>query len=80
MQVERLKTAFFYALGNTVVANNLEQASRIAYRPDKQWSRVVTLQVRALPINAFASSARARALSIWQGINNMVTVASLAKY
>lgn len=42
---ERLKTAFFYALGNTLVAQNLEQASRIAYGPDKRWSRVVTLQV-----------------------------------
>ena len=41
----RLKPAFFYALGNTVVAQNLDQAARIAYGGDKRWSRVVTLQV-----------------------------------
>ena len=41
-----LQTAFFYALGNTLVAADLEQASRIAYGADKRWSRVVTLQVR----------------------------------
>lgn len=48
---ERLRTAFFYALGNTVVAQDLEQASRIAYGPDKQWGRVVTLQVCLSPIS-----------------------------
>ena len=44
---ERLKPAFYFALGNTVVAQDMEQASRIAYGPDKQWSRVVTLQVHS---------------------------------
>ena len=41
-----LRCAFFYALGNTLVANDLEQASRIAYGNNKRWSRVVTLQVQ----------------------------------
>lgn len=41
-----LHTAFFYALGNTLVANDLEQASRIAYGSDKRWARVVTVQVQ----------------------------------
>lgn len=44
---ERLRVAFFYALRNTVVAADLEQASRIAYGADKRWRRVVTLKVRA---------------------------------
>ena len=42
---DALRVAFFYALGNTVVANDLEQASRIAYGGDRRWSRVVTIQV-----------------------------------
>jgi structural maintenance of chromosome 4 len=45
---EKLRPAFFYALGDTVVAENLEQASRIAYGRDKRWSRAVTLQVALL--------------------------------
>lgn len=40
-----LQVAFYYALSNTLVANDLEQASRIAYGPDKRWARVVTTQV-----------------------------------
>eukprot|EP00884_Botryococcus_braunii_P019465 jgi/Botrbrau1/6201/Bobra.0344s0041.1 len=40
----RLKVAFCYAFANTVVANDLDQASHIAYGSDKRWSRVVTLQ------------------------------------
>jgi structural maintenance of chromosome 4 len=39
----KLKVAFFYAMRNTVVATDLEQASRIAYGQDKRWSRVVTM-------------------------------------
>lgn len=40
--------AFFYALGDTLVATDLEQASRIAYAGDKRWARVVTLQARPM--------------------------------
>jgi len=43
VQEERLKLAFFAALGNTVVAKDLDQATRIAYGPDKDFRRVVTL-------------------------------------
>lgn len=39
---ERVRTAFFFALRNTLVANDLEQASRIAY--GQQRYRVVTLK------------------------------------
>lgn len=41
---ERVKPAFWYALRNTLVAENLDQAQRIAYGPDKRFRRVVTLQ------------------------------------
>lgn len=37
----RVKTAFYYAIRDTLVANNLDQASRIAYSPQRP--RVVTL-------------------------------------
>ena len=40
---DELKPAFFYAFRNTVVADDLDQASRIAYGADKRWRRVVTL-------------------------------------
>ena len=40
---EELRPAFFYAFRNTVVAEDLDQASRIAYGADKRWRRVVTL-------------------------------------
>lgn len=43
VQEERLKLAFFAALGNTVVAKDLNQATRIAYGQDKDFRRVVTL-------------------------------------
>lgn len=41
-----VRVAFYYAMRNTVVAADLEQASRIAYGQDRRWSRVVTLEVR----------------------------------
>ncbi|KAJ0984224.1 hypothetical protein J5N97_002580 [Dioscorea zingiberensis] len=40
---EQLKLAFFAALGNTVVAKDLDQATRIAYGGAKEFRRVVTL-------------------------------------
>lgn len=46
---DKLRPAFFYALGDTIVADNLEQAMRIAYdRSQPRWSRAVTLQVAQL--------------------------------
>ncbi|KAG2619208.1 hypothetical protein PVAP13_3NG140858 [Panicum virgatum] len=40
---EKLKLAFFHVLGNTVVANDIDQASRIAYGAPAEFRRVVTL-------------------------------------
>lgn len=42
---ERLRLAFYYAARDTLVAKDLDQASRIAYGADRRWRRVVTLQV-----------------------------------
>ena len=39
---ERVKPAFYYGLRNTLVAENLEQATRIGY--GKQRFRIVTLK------------------------------------
>lgn len=46
---QALRCAWYYALGNTLVANDLQQASRIAYGSDKRFSRVVTLKVSITP-------------------------------
>ncbi|XP_074324922.1 structural maintenance of chromosomes protein 4 [Apium graveolens] len=41
---ERMKLAFFAAMGNTVVAKDIDQATRIAYGGDREFRRVVTLE------------------------------------
>uniref|UniRef100_A0A1D1ZC69 Structural maintenance of chromosomes protein 4 n=1 Tax=Anthurium amnicola TaxID=1678845 RepID=A0A1D1ZC69_9ARAE len=41
---EKLKLAFFATLGNTIVAKDLDQATRIAYGRDREFRRVVTLE------------------------------------
>ncbi|KAL2499952.1 Structural maintenance of chromosomes protein 4 [Abeliophyllum distichum] len=43
VQNERMKLAFFAALGNTVVAKDIDQATRIAYAGKNESWRVVTL-------------------------------------
>ncbi|KAK4819896.1 hypothetical protein QYF61_014631 [Mycteria americana] len=40
---EKIRLAFYFALRDTLVANNLEEATRVAFQKDKRW-RVVTLQ------------------------------------
>jgi chromosome segregation ATPase len=50
--------AFYWALRNTLVAKDLDQASRIAYGGDKRFSRVVTVDVGR---SAAGSGAEARA-------------------
>ena len=42
---ERVRLAFYFALRDTLVADSLDQASRIAYGRDKRWGRVVTIKV-----------------------------------
>uniref|UniRef100_A0A8C3XIW9 Structural maintenance of chromosomes protein n=1 Tax=Chelydra serpentina TaxID=8475 RepID=A0A8C3XIW9_CHESE len=40
---EKIRHAFYFALRDTLVANNLDQAIRVAFQKDTRW-RVVTLQ------------------------------------
>lgn len=40
---ESVRPAFYFALRDTLVAKDLEQATRVAFQKDKRW-RVVTLQ------------------------------------
>ncbi|XP_009702200.1 PREDICTED: structural maintenance of chromosomes protein 4 [Cariama cristata] len=40
---EKIRLAFYFALRDTLVTNNLEEATRVAFQKDKRW-RVVTLQ------------------------------------
>lgn len=40
---EEIRQAFYFALRDTLVADNLDQATRVAYQKDRRW-RVVTLQ------------------------------------
>ena len=51
---EKLLTAFYYGLRNTLVANNLEQASRIAYG-QSQRHRVVTLKGEIIEVSGTMS-------------------------
>uniref|UniRef100_A0A5F9DG55 Chromosome-associated polypeptide C n=1 Tax=Oryctolagus cuniculus TaxID=9986 RepID=A0A5F9DG55_RABIT len=40
---EEIRQAFYFALRDTLVTDNLDQATRVAYQKDRRW-RVVTLQ------------------------------------
>uniref|UniRef100_A0A663MCQ7 Structural maintenance of chromosomes protein n=1 Tax=Athene cunicularia TaxID=194338 RepID=A0A663MCQ7_ATHCN len=40
---EKFRLAFYFALRDTLVTNNLEEATRVAFQTDKRW-RVVTLK------------------------------------
>lgn len=50
---DQVVTAFYYALRDTLVAKDLEQATRISYGARR--FRVVTLQVSELKINVLRS-------------------------
>ena len=56
----KLGVAFYYAMRDTVVAADLEQASRVAYGADKRWAKVVTLKVRSGPAIALSASSVCR--------------------
>lgn len=45
-QDKRIRPALYYAFRNTLVADDIDQASKIAYGGDRRWGRVVTLQVQ----------------------------------
>lgn len=43
VEEEKVLPAFYFALRDTLVANNLEDGTRVAFQSDKRW-RVVTLK------------------------------------
>ncbi|NWI87344.1 SMC4 protein, partial [Pitta sordida] len=47
---EKVRMAFYFALRDTLVAKNLEEATRVAFQKDKRW-RVVTLQGQVIEIS-----------------------------
>ncbi|GFR51848.1 hypothetical protein Agub_g14317, partial [Astrephomene gubernaculifera] len=48
MKDPKLRVAFYYACRDTLVAADLNQASRIGYMGDRRFGRVITLQRRCL--------------------------------
>lgn len=63
---ERVKLAFYFALRDTVVADSLDQASRIAYGKDRRWGRVVTTKVPALLCRSGCSHHKGVGLDVTQ--------------
>uniref|UniRef100_A0A8C3V995 Structural maintenance of chromosomes protein n=1 Tax=Catharus ustulatus TaxID=91951 RepID=A0A8C3V995_CATUS len=50
VQDPKVRLAFYFALRDTLVAKNLEEATRIAFQKDKRW-RVVTLQGQIIEVS-----------------------------
>lgn len=46
---ESVRPAFYFALRDTLVAKDMEQATRLAFQKDKRW-RVVTLKGQIIEI------------------------------
>lgn len=50
----KVRLAFYFALRDTLVAKNLEEATRIAFQKEKRW-RVVTLQGQIIEVSGTAA-------------------------
>lgn len=50
----KVRMAFYFALRDTLVAKNLEEATRIAFQKEKRW-RVVTLQGQIIEVSGTAA-------------------------
>lgn len=55
-----IRLAFYFALRDTLVAKDLEQASRIAYSGNRRWSRVVTVKGEMINENGTMSGGGAK--------------------
>ncbi|XP_078438243.1 structural maintenance of chromosome 3 [Wolffia australiana] len=79
---EKSKLAFFSALGNTLVAKDLDQATRIAYSADPEFRRIVTLEGALFEKSGTMSGGGARprggkmGASIRASVSSEVVVAS----
>ncbi|XP_078734648.1 structural maintenance of chromosomes protein 4 isoform X1 [Lampetra fluviatilis] len=58
---EAVRTAFYFTLRDTLVANNLEQASRVAFQHQRRW-RVVTLQGQVIETSGTMSGGGTRVM------------------
>lgn len=50
----RFRVAFYFALRDTLVVKNLEEATRIAFEKEQRW-RVVTLQGQIIEVSGTAA-------------------------
>ena len=57
---DRICLAFYFAMRDTLVAGDLEQASRIAYGKDRRWRRVVTVKGEMINENGTMSGGGAK--------------------
>ncbi|KAI8101201.1 hypothetical protein M9435_001309 [Picochlorum sp. BPE23] len=57
---EDIRLAFYFALRDTLVAKDLDQASRIAYSGNKRWRRVVTVKGEMINENGTMSGGGAK--------------------
>ncbi|XP_041733774.1 structural maintenance of chromosomes protein 4-like isoform X2 [Coregonus clupeaformis] len=61
VQDESMKPAFYFALRDTLVAKDLEQATRLAFQKDKRW-RVVTMQGQIIEMAGTMTGGGGRAM------------------
>uniref|UniRef100_A0A7M4ENM2 Structural maintenance of chromosomes protein n=1 Tax=Crocodylus porosus TaxID=8502 RepID=A0A7M4ENM2_CROPO len=70
---EKILPAFYFALRNTLVANNLEQATRVAFQKNKRW-RVVTLQGQIIEQSGTMTGGGGKVLKGRMGSSVMVEI------
>ncbi|KAG8445230.1 hypothetical protein GDO86_010130 [Hymenochirus boettgeri] len=70
---EQIRPAFYFALRDTLVANNLDQATRVAFQKDKRW-RVVTLQGQIIEQSGTMTGGGGRVMKGRMGSSVMVEI------
>ncbi|KYO34038.1 structural maintenance of chromosomes protein 4 isoform X1 [Alligator mississippiensis] len=70
---KKILPAFYFALRNTLVANNLEQATRVAFQKNKRW-RVVTLQGQIIEQSGTMTGGGGKVLKGRMGSSVMVEI------
>lgn len=63
----KVRLAFYFALRDTLVAKNLDEATRIAFQKEKRW-RVVTLQGQVIEVSGTAAPAE-----LWKHFVGVIT-------
>ncbi|CAH2247419.1 structural maintenance of chromosomes 4 isoform X1 [Pelobates cultripes] len=70
---EQIRPAFYFALRDTLVADNLEQATRVAFQKNKRW-RVVTLQGQIIEQSGTMTGGGGRVMKGRMGSSVMVEI------